>query len=260
MTLYMFFKTEHIKKALELNHLFLKNSLLIEEYPPARHFLLDERKCSLSTVNTYKLRYVGKVDFSNVPEVVNNFFLAKSLGLYTNVSGKIVNTFQDCIVFPYEVPYYGVLSFGFRRLEKKEYFNSPNTFLFTKEWGVFGLSQALPEVEKTNWIIIVEGYFDVLRLHQLGFRNVVGTAGTAISLHKLAALRRYSQNFLLLFDSDSAGRIAMEKTKKLLSQLSPLKVVSVELPCDKDIKVDPDSFGIKEPEKLKAILNSNMWR
>jgi len=242
-----------IKRTLVLNKLFLSLCSQALEQDKVRKYLLEVRKCSEEIIKKFDLRFK---DFESVfldSLDVSEYEFAKEIGLITldEETNELRDKFQNCIVFPYAVPCFGPIAFGFRKLHEKIYINSSRSPVFTKDWSFYGLAQAIPEILKTDWIIIVEGYFDVLRMHQLGITNTIGVAGTGVSEYRTSAMRRLANNFLLLFDSDEAGEKAKNRTKKQLKNLG-VHVVALELPNEE--KQDPDSFGLKYPEKLKSKI------
>ena len=242
-------KLYEISRALVFNKLYLSLCSPALEHSKLRKYLLDTRKCSEDIVEKFDLRFK---DFESVflkSLDSSEYEFAKELGLIAEdeETGELRDRFQNCIVFPYSVPNFGDIAFGFRKLGEKLYVNSSRSIVFTKDWSFYGLAQAIPEILKTDWIIIVEGYFDVLRMHMLGFTNTVGVAGTGVSALRASAIRRLANNFLLLFDSDEAGEDAKMRTKKRLKYLGA-HVVALGLPSAK--KHDPDSFGLKYPDKL----------
>jgi len=97
-----------------------------------------------------------------------------------------------------------------------KYLNSAETLIFSKSRILYGLNQAIKVIHSENQVIICEGYFDVLALHQAGIENVVASLGTALTQEHLEILRRYTEKVLLLFDSDLAGMVAMERSSENL--------------------------------------------
>jgi len=139
-----------------------------------------------------------------------------------------------------------------------KYKNSPNDLLFDKSRLVFGLDKAIPSIRKTREVVIVEGQFDVIKLHQEGIENVVACSGTALSLEQIEALTRRcgAQVVTLCFDGDAAGEKAAYKALEKLQQLAlseAIKLRILSLPKGED----PDSIcrehGI---ESVRTVLSS----
>ncbi|HUW97328.1 MAG TPA: DNA primase [Acidiferrobacter sp.] len=118
--------------------------------------------------------------------------------------------FRDRVMFPIIDAHKRVIGFGGRVLDQGEpkYMNSPETPLFHKGHELYGLPQALAAIEKTQRVLVVEGYMDVIALSQLGVPNVVATLGTATTREHLERLFRFAPEIVFCFDGDRAGREA----------------------------------------------------
>ncbi len=136
-----------------------------------------------------------------------------------------------------------VVGFGGRVLDDAlpKYLNSPETPLFSKGRALFALDQARGEAGRTNSLVIVEGYFDAIALHQAGLRNVVATLGTALTPDHVTTIRRFVSKVVLLFDPDPAGVRAALRTLDLFKD-SEIGVRVVSLPGGED----PDTFVRKQ--------------
>ena len=138
------------------------------------------------------------------------------------------------------------IAFGGRTLrsDKKiaKYFNSPESPLYHKGKVLFGLHLAKPAITKEDRVLLVEGYTDVMAMHQAGIENVVSSSGTALTVDQIKLIRRYTKNVTVLFDGDDAGiRASLRGTDLLLAEGLNVQVV---LFPDGD---DPDSFSKKVP-------------
>ncbi|MDR0915295.1 MAG: DNA primase [Endomicrobium sp.] len=156
------------------------------------------------------------------------------------------------IVFPIYNINGMVIAFGGRVFEsniKSKYINTPETLVYSKSKHLYGFFQALPSLLKNKHIIIVEGYMDVLVLHQFQIPNVVAILGTAFTREQAKLIARYSKNITLILDSDNAG---IQTTHKSLEILLPLGVTCrvVQLPNNIDIDEYIIQYGIKEFSKL----------
>lgn len=160
----------------------------------------------------------------------------KSSGLFS--SRKIEYCiFSGRLIFPI-VNHRGLtIGFGGRSVldtdSGPKYINSPETLLFKKKDSLYGLYQSLDEIRKNKSVIIVEGYFDVLALHQSGIKNVVAPLGTAFTLEQAKLLKRYASCFYFLFDSDSAGLNATYKAG-LISEKIEVDAFCIPLPNGDD--------------------------
>jgi len=167
--------------------------------------------------------------------------LAVTLGLIQpRKSGRgHYDRFRNRIMFPITGTTGHVLAFGGRTLSEDgpKYINSPESFLYRKGSLLYGLHQAHAAVRETDRAILVEGYMDLITLHQGGFRNTVAVLGTALTPGQIQLLKRYSRNFLLLFDGDEAGRKASFRNLPELLETG-IRADAVYLPSSED----PDSF------------------
>jgi DNA primase len=163
------------------------------------------------------------------------------------------------VIFPWLNVSGKVVAFGGRLLDSRtkgvqqKYVNSPDSEIYHKERELYGLYQAKKAIAKEDRVFMVEGYTDVIAMHQCGLENVVANSGTALSVHQIKLLRRFTQNITLLYDGDEAGiHAAMRGTDMLLAEGMNIKVLLLP---DGD---DPDSFARKHTaEQLKAYIEEN---
>ena len=137
-----------------------------------------------------------------------------------------------------------VIGFGGRTLttDKKvaKYFNSPESVLYNKSKVLYGMHLAKPEIVKEERCFLVEGYTDVMAMHQAGVTNVVSSSGTALTTGQIHLVRRYTKNITVIFDGDAAGiRASLRGIDMLLSEGMAVKVVLLP---DGD---DPDTYAKK---------------
>ena len=151
-----------------------------------------------------------------------------------------IDRFRDRIMFPIFDVHNNIIGFGGRVLDDSlpKYMNSPETILFDKSKNLYGLNYARTAKEEN--ILIVEGYMDVISLYQAGFKNVVASLGTAFNYQHAALLKRYTNEVVLVYDSDAAGIKAALRAMPILSSVG-LKIRVLQIPGEKD----PDDF-IKE--------------
>lgn len=168
--------------------------------------------------------------------------------------GGLYDQFRNRLIFPIVDVNDRVLGFGGRALDPDnpaKYLNSPETPLFHKRRTLYGLKQAHQAITEQNRALIVEGYTDVLALHQAGVRNVVAGLGTALTAEQLKLLSRYCEEIVFVYDGDSAGTQAALRNLELLETASTL-VTLVVLPSG----LDPDEFvrrhGREQFEQLLA--------
>lgn len=163
-----------------------------------------------------------------------------------NKSGqdKYLDRFSGRAIFPWFSVSGKVVAFGGRVLDSRtkgvnqKYVNSPDSEIYHKERELYGLYQAKKAIAKEDCVFMVEGYTDVISMHQCGIENVVANSGTALSIHQIRLLHRFTSNIVLLYDGDAAGvHAALRGTDMLLEQEMNVKVLL--LPDGND----PDSFA-----------------
>lgn len=167
--------------------------------------------------------------------------------------------FQGRIIFPIFNRENRVVGLGGRILESHEnmakYINSPDSPIYDKSANLFGLPQALEGIRKKKRIFLVEGYLDVITLHQYGFSEAVAPLGTALTPRQISLLKRYTDEIIVLFDSDAAGWKAAERSLELFleQEISPKVLL---LPEGEDPDTFLKKFGAKAfQEKLKETRN-----
>ena len=167
--------------------------------------------------------------------------------------GGYYDRFRGRPIFPIHDPRGRAIGFGARTLKKDDhpkFINSPETTVFSKGRGFYGLHLAKEEIEKTRTVYIVEGYLDVILPYQYGVKGLVATLGTALTKDHLKILRRYADKVVLVFDSDAAGQKASERGLDLLLSEN-VDIFIAELPPG----MDPDDVVVKEgPDRLRACL------
>ena len=151
------------------------------------------------------------------------------------------DAFRGRVMFPIFSPAGKVIAFGGRILKKDDkqpkYINSPQTPVYNKSEVLYGIQVAKNEIRKTGEAILVEGYTDVLTLHQAGVQNVIATSGTSITPDQMRILKRYGEQLVMIYDSDNAGQMAMIRGIDIALSAG-LGVKLMALPDGQD----PDSF------------------
>ena len=163
-----------------------------------------------------------------------------------NKSGQdqYLDRFSGRAIFPWTSVSGKIVAFGGRVLDSRtkgvnqKYVNSPDSEIYHKERELYGLFQAKKAIAKEDCVYMVEGYTDVISMHQCGIENVVANSGTALSIHQIRLLHRFTSNIVLLYDGDAAGvHAALRGTDMLLEEEMNVKVLL--LPDGND----PDSFA-----------------
>ena len=164
----------------------------------------------------------------------------------SNRSGQdqYLDRFSGRAIFPWTSVSGKIVAFGGRVLDSRtkgvnqKYVNSPDSEIYHKERELYGLYQAKKAIAKEDCVYMVEGYTDVISMHQCGIENVVANSGTALSIHQIRLLHRFTSNIVLLYDGDAAGvHAALRGTDMLLEEEMNVKVLL--LPDGND----PDSFA-----------------
>ena len=178
-----------------------------------------------------------------------------------NKSGedKILDRFSGRAIFPWFSVSGKVVAFGGRVLDSRtkgisqKYVNSPDSVIYHKERELYGLYQAKKAIAKEDCVFMVEGYTDVISMHQCGIENVVANSGTALSVHQIRLLHRFTSNIVLLYDGDNAGiHAALRGTDMLLEEEMNVKVLY--LPDGND----PDSFARSHSaEEFRRYIQEN---
>ena len=173
-------------------------------------------------------------------------FLLKTGICYKNDRGELIDRYAGRVIFPWIGISGKVVGFGGRLLDSRtkgvnqKHVNSPDSEIYHKDRELYGIYQAKKAIAKEDRVYMVEGYTDVISMHQCGIENVVANSGTALSVHQIHILHRFTSNITLLYDGDAAGiHAALRGTDMLLSEGMNLKVLLLP---DGD---DPDSFARK---------------
>ena len=171
-------------------------------------------------------------------------FLIKTGLCFERENGELIDRFNGRVMFPWVSVSGKVTAFGGRLLDSRtkgvsqKYVNSPDSVIYHKERELYGIFQAKKAIAKHDLVYMVEGYTDVVSMHQCGIENVVANSGTALSVHQIRLLHRFTSNIVLLYDGDEAGQhAALRGTDMLLAEAMNVKVLL--LPDGKD----PDEFA-----------------
>jgi DNA primase len=166
--------------------------------------------------------------------------LLKELGLTIERDSRRFDFFRGRVIFPVHNLSGKVAAFGGRTMTKEggpKYVNSPESAVYVKSRSLYGMFQARTAIRQLDRCVLVEGYTDVISLHQNGFENVVASSGTSLTEEQIRLIRRFTQNVIILYDGDSAGvKASMRGVDLLLA--GGLNVQVVILPE----KEDPDSY------------------
>jgi DNA primase len=203
---------------------------------------LTRRGIHAKTIDEFNLGYSEKVHYTQefAKRLGIPFDMLLSAGIFKMRGSEIYDIFRGRIVIPILDVNNKVIGFGGRGLEKDalpKYLNSPESGVFSKRSVLFGLDKARKQIAEKDEALIVEGYFDLIALHQAGVRNVVATLGTSITEEQVSRLRNYTENITLMLDGDEAG---LKSTLRLIGLFGEMGIDGkmVILPETHD----PDSF------------------
>jgi DNA primase len=170
------------------------------------------------------------------------------LSIFPENAPEGIDRFRERVLFPIHSFSGRVLGFGARILKNNvktaKYLNSPETEIYHKSNVLYGLNQSKQAISKNNLCLLVEGYMDVIALHQSGIENVVSSSGTALTVEQIKLIKRLTENVTILFDGDAAGiKASFRSIDMLLSESMNIRIL---LFPDGD---DPDSFSRKHPQE-----------
>ena len=221
---------------------------------------LKSRNISGITAKKFQLGFAAQSWDSLYLSFENQFEkkVLSSSGLFIEKNNKNYDRFRNRIIFPIRNIKGQNIAFGGRVIDPNDepkYLNSPETQLYNKSNELYGLYEARRETKKMDSIIVVEGYMDVIALHEKGVKNVVATLGTAVTSNHVSKLMRFSNNIFFAFDGDLAGEKAAWKALKnvlpIIREDTRIKFVFFESGDD------PDSYVNKHGEKgFKELLKT----
>ena len=230
----------------------------------ANHYYQKSLRNSPKAIDYLKSRgLTGKVakEFSigfapegwqNLEKTFKNYedkVLEKAGLIQKNDAGKYYDRFRNRIIFPIINEKDKVIGFGGRVIDSEDspkYYNSPETPLFQKSYELYGLIYARKAIRDRGYVLVVEGYMDVVSLAQHDFKNVVATLGTATTIYHIKKLMRYTQDIIFCFDGDTAGKAAAWRAmmNALTALTDKVRLKFLFLPKNHD----PDSY-IRENSK-----------
>jgi DNA primase len=250
---------------------FYHHTLFQPQGKIALDYLLQKRQLSLATIQQFQLGYAPEgwetlyrylVEQKRYPlAAVEQAGLIKA-----RQSSGYYDQFRHRLMIPIRDGQGRAIAFGSRTLGQDEpkYLNSPETPLFHKSKTLFGLDQAKTAIQKTDQAILVEGYFDVIALHQVGIQQTVAALGTALSRDQVQSLMRFSQSKQIIFNFD-ADKAGVNATQRAIQEIEPLvysgqiNLRILNLPSGKDadefIQASPENVAIYQ----QLIATAPLW-
>lgn len=219
-----------------------------------------ERGYSEEIIKKFELGYSPKSKDALSKKSIKNQYSKESLlksGLSIEIDKEaLIDRFRERVIFPIHSFSGRILGFGGRALNpnaKAKYQNSPESLIYNKSKILYGIFFAKNAISKNDNCFIVEGYTDVISLHQKGVENVVSASGTALSIDQIKLISRFTNNISILFDGDSAGVKASFRSVDLILK-EGMNVKVIPFPENED----PDSFAKQNTsEDLKTFLEKN---
>ena len=260
---------EQIEKANARESLFIVNSYAKDYFQDSLNKSIEgkavglsyfkERDVSVEMIDKFQLGYNpdnwDAFTKSALEASYKKEFLEKT-GLSIFKDDKAFDRFKGRIIFPIHSISGRIVGFGGRTLKKDDkakYLNSPESEIYHKSKVLYGIYFSKSTIVKNDNCLIVEGYTDVISMHQSGIENVVASSGTALGTEQIKLIGRYTKNITLLFDSDNAGIKAATKAIDLI--LAESMTVKIALLPEGE---DPDSYAKKfGGEGLTHFINKN---
>ena len=185
------------------------------------------------------------------------FLLSTGLSIKREEDGRVYDRFRERVMFPVHNVSGRIVAFGGRtlRTDKKvaKYQNSPESEIYSKKNEIYGLFFAKKAIQQQNYAIMVEGYTDVISMHQSGVENVVASSGTSLTTEQIRLLSRFTKNITVMYDGDSAGQHASLRGIDMILK-EGLNVRVVLLP----VEHDPDSFARSHSaEEVREYIKQN---
>ena len=244
------------------NHFFQEQLYDTEEGQLIGWAYFKERELKSEIIKKFQLGYSPQKFNAFSQYALNKGYskeiLEKSgLSIFSERNPEGIDRFRERVIFPIQSFSGRVLGFGGRILKSNEksakYLNSPETEIYHKSQVLYGLAQSKQAISKENYCLLVEGYMDVISLHQNGIENVVASSGTALTTEQIKLIKRLTENVTILFDGDAAGiKASFRSIDMLLSEEMNIRVLLFPEGHD------PDSFSRSHSmEYIKNFIRDN---
>ena len=217
------------------NHFFQEQLYDTEEGQLIGWAYFKERELKSEIIKKFQLGYSPQKFNAFSQYALNKGYskeiLEKSgLSIFSERNPEGIDRFRERVIFPIQSFSGRVLGFGGRILKSNEksakYLNSPETEIYHKSQVLYGLAQSKQAISKENYCLLVEGYMDVISLHQNGIENVVASSGTALTTEQIKLIKRLTENVTILFDGDAAGiKASFRSIDMLLSEEMNIRVL-----------------------------------
>ena len=257
-------RRESLMLVLDYTEKFFQESLRTQEGRNLGYAYFKSRGLEDSTIEKYGLGWSPMKGTALCEKAIEDGYKPEYL-VATGVciqkdDGTLVDKFRERAMFPIHTVSGRIIGFGGRTLRSDykernigKYVNSPQTEVYDKRTTLYGIYFAKSEIARRDRCILVEGYLDVLSMHQLGITNVVASSGTSLTVEQVNLIRKFTENVTIMYDGDAAGIHAAERGIGLCLK-GGLNVRVVLIP-DGD---DPDSFARKHTlEEVKSFIEEN---
>jgi DNA primase len=270
---------ERLRTLLEEAVTFYRHQLSTPAGKFALDYIHEQRHLGDATIETFDLGYAPAGW-----DILLQYFSEKGyteqdlldVGLVSSrESGGVVDRFRNRLMIPIRNENGKMAGFGARILDPNDvpkFMNSPDTPLFNKSRLLYGLDRARKPIRAADQAVIVEGYLDVIALHQAGFENVISPMGTALTEDQLRLLKRFSRRIVLALDPDAAGQKAvlrgLEAARQSLDRQNEIAfdargLLHHEARLQADLRVaampdglDPDEVVLRDPQQWKGLIES----
>src|SRR5699024_1265184 len=219
------------------------------------HAYLKERGISDETIKTFQLGYASKDSSIMMTVLKNKGFTEEDILNRKIISvsqrGNYFDPFYDRIIFPINDFDSRVSGFGGRSMDKNnkiKYLNSPETRIFKKQDNLYGFHQAKEFVKEDGYLVLFEGYFDVLQSHQNGLKNCVACLGTALTPEQALLIKSITKNVVIVLDNDAAGINASFRSASVLEEVGVNALVGTL-----QSGLDPDEWFKKYQDKERFV-------
>jgi DNA primase len=176
-------------------------------------------------------------------------------------AGQLYDFFRGRLIIPIHNKYGRIIGFTARAMkddQKPKYLNTPETAIYHKGKSLFGLNWAQNSVKEKGSVYLVEGNADVIRLHQIGIHETVGSSGTALAMDQIQEIKKLCNSITIIGDTDQAGIKAAEKSARLIIG-EGMNCNLIRLPAG-DTKADPDSHQLYIDQVSKLIKPKKAWQ
>ena len=257
-------RSESLYLLMDFAEKFFQESLKTPEGRSIGYAYFRSRGLEDSTIEKYGLGWSPKGGSVFSREALakgykEEFLTATGVSIKRN-DGSLIDKFYDRVMFPIHSVSGRVIAFGGRTLRSDyktanigKYVNSPETEIYDKSRSLYGIYFAKSEISRQDKCFLVEGYLDVLSMHQLGITNVVASSGTSLTVPQIRLIKKFTSNVTIMYDGDAAGiHAALRGIGLILKEGMNVRVVLIP---DGD---DPDSYSRKHTlEEMRKFLEDN---